>query len=190
MKFIEKIKGLKSRYDECVCSIEGNAILYDLQSSSPPIATHIVFLPMPTNIKNSMIYNYKLIFPNDLLDLYNHMNGADLFWTTCLIGKSNRRIPICRFSLYGIPLTDDRKYIEPYNISVEDLGRPKGTPCNWLKFGSFYFPDDLFRRIMLFVDVESLKVFAVDEEKTECSIVDSWDSVDECLCSVFDMLDC
>lgn len=189
MKFLEKINGLKCKYDKCVCDMKDNAFLYDLLTPSPPLATHIVFAPMPKEVMNNMICNYKLSFPNELLELYNYMNGADLFWTSCEIGKSNRRIPISRLSIYGIPLTDDRKHLEPFNISIEDLGRPKGTPKSWLKFGSFYYPEDLFKRKMLFVDVDSLKVFAVDENEVECSIVENWNSIDECLCYVFDLLD-
>ena len=85
-------------------------------------------------------------------------------------------------------MTNDRKHLEPLNISIEDLGRPKESPENWLKFGSFYYPDNLLKKIDLFVDVESLNVFAVDSEETVCSVVDNWKSIDECLCNLFDIL--
>lgn len=189
MEFLDKINVLKSKYNKNNCDIRDNALLYDLQKPSPPLAKHIIFPPMPKDVMDNMIYNYKLSFPNELLELYNYMNGADLFWTSCVIGKSNRRIPISQLNIYGVPLTDDRKHLEPLNISIEDLGRPKGTPKSWLKFGSFYYPNDLFRRIMLFIDVNSSKVFAVDENESECFIVTNWNSIDECLCYIFDLLD-
>lgn len=188
MKFIEKIKALKEKYAED-CSVMNNAFLYGLKEVTPPLAEHIVFSPMPQKVMDDMIYNYLRTFPKELLELFRYMNGAALFWTTCVIGKSGNCIPISCLDIFGVPLTNDRIHIEPYNISIEDLRRPKETPDSWLKFGAFYRRDNLFDTIWLFVDVDSSKVFAVEDNDEVFTVTDHWSSIDDCLCSIFDLLD-
>ena len=188
MNFVNKINDLIATYDSNVCGARDNAILYGMCNPAPPLATHIVFLPMPIEVMQGMISDYKRTFPKELLTLYNTMNGADLFWSVRYVGKKNIRIPFSYFSIYGIPLTYDREHIEPFNISIEDLNRPKGVPDTWLKFGAYYRPENNINRLDLFVDTEVDRVFAVEHDCDECCVVATWDTIDNCLCCVFDLL--
>ena len=122
--------------------------------------------------------------PAELLNLYRFMNGADLFWSVKKIGT--RQIPFNSLSIYGVPLTFDRLHLEPFNIRIEDLNRPNNTPDSWLKFGSYYSPTVTDIRFDLFVDTESLVVFAVKNGCNVCCIEKSWNSIDCCLCCLLD----
>lgn len=187
MKFLRILDCLRSDYSDN-CKIQDNAVLYGVNNQPPPLAKHIVFNPMPPIAIDDIVSNYKLDFPTELLKFYSKTNGADFFWTLCSLEKSKIQIPFCLFSIYGIPLTHDRKHIEPYNIVIEDLNRPNGVPECWLKFGSYYMPDNLSIRHDLFVDTIQNTVFAVNHEQAECCIMKTWDSIDICLCSIFEFL--
>lgn len=189
MKFLQKINDFVNSCDKDKCGTMDEAVLYDVYDQTPPLARHIIFNPMPKSVMESMIDHYKLTFPKQLLTIYSAMNGATFFWKVIFLGREKIRIPINQLSIYGIPLTYDRQHLEPFNISIEDLNRPKGTPDTWLKFGSFYRPDDMSDRFDLFVDVETEEVFAVKHGVNEdCSVTETWKTVDDCLCCVFDLL--
>lgn len=189
MKFVNKINSLGNAYNCEVCGRQDNAFLYGIYDVQPPLAEHIVYLPMPEEVMRNMISNYKCNFPVELLELYRTMNGADFFWRVRIVGKNRIRIASNCFSIYGVPLTYDRKHIEPFNISIEDLNRPEGTPSNWLKFGSYCRPTDLSDRLDLFVDTDNNMVYSVRHESAECIVVESWDTIDNCLCDVYDLLE-
>ena len=185
MIFLNKIQKLLDEYENCSCAVRDKAFLYGICSQSPPIANHIVYEPMLECEIMNLIDDYKRVIPAELLTLYRFMNGADLFWTVRMIGKK-ARIPICRLSIYGVPLTCDRMHLEPFNIRIEDLNRPNNTPDSWLKFGSYYSPTVTDIRFDLFVDTESLVVFAVKNGCNVCCIEKSWNSIDCCLCCLLD----
>lgn len=186
MKFLSIIRNLKDSVGKELCSVRDNATLIGVIEAPPPLAKHIVFNPMPQKTQQCLLDNYKLPFPPELLDIYRTMNGADLFWSTRIIGK--KRIPYCRLSIYGIPLTTDRKHIEPYNVSIEDLNRPAETPSGWLKFGSYYTPEGTMHRLDMYVDTDQHAVYAVEHDNPLCCIVERWSSIDECLCCIFNTL--
>ena len=188
MIFIEKINKLVYEYNNALCEVKDEAILYGVFEQKPPLAKHIVFNPMPDEVKKSLVENYKLNFPKQLLTLYSVFNGVNLFWRCLTIGEKNIKIPISCFSIYWVPLTYDRQHIEPFNISIEDLNIQNGTPTSWLKFGSYYKPNDLFNRFDLFIDTESEQVFAVKHGIDTCEVSEKWDSIDNCLCCIFDLL--
>lgn len=188
MIFLEKIHSLLNTYESHSCGRRDNAFLYGICNPSPPLATHIVFAPMPKEVQQNLISAYKRSIPTDLLTLYSTMNGADLFWSVRTVGKKNRRIPYSYLSIYGVPLTWDRKHIEPFNICIEDLNRPRGTPNSWLKFGAYCRPENTTQRLDLFVDTETNDVFAVEHDCVECCVAETWDSIDTCLCSVLALL--
>ena len=116
------------------------------------------------------------------------MNGADMFWSVRVVGKNKTRIPCNFFTIFGVPLTNDRKHLEPFNISIEDLDRPDGTPNSWLKFGFYNNPDDISMRRDLYVDTEGMGVFSVEHSSERCVIKDKWDTIDCCLCDIWDIL--
>lgn len=188
MKFVEKIKKLCDSYDLKQCGKKDRARLYGVYENTPPLAEHIVFEPMPTHIMQRMVDNYKLDFPKELLELFKNMNGAEFFWTIKYMGAKKIRIPVSKLTIYGIPITNEREHLEPFNISVEDLGRPKGTPEEWLKFGSYYRPERLSERLDLFANTKNGKVYAIEHDRENCCVEQEWDSIDECLCGIFDLL--
>ena len=188
MKFIKIINSFRDEYKSEFCGRQDSALLYGKYEVQPPLAKHIVYLPMPEEVMQNMISSYKGNFPNELLTLYRTMNGADLYWMVHSIGKNKIRIPRSCLSIYGVPLTYDRKHIEPYNICIEDLNRPEETPNNWLKFGSYYRPEDLTNRLDLYVDTCKNTVYSVENENMNCIVVDSWDSIDHCLCGINELL--
>lgn len=188
MNFLGRIDLLRTSYNCGDCKEQDNAMLYGIYISTPPLAKHIVFMPMTAAVMQKLTISYKRVFPPELLMLYRTMNGGDLFWTARVIGKRNIRIALPRLSIYGVPLTSDRKHIEPYNICIEDLNRPNGTPDSWLKFGSYYRPENLSCRRDLFIDTETKLIYAVLHGGNECIIMDTWDSLDSCLCYIFDLL--
>ena len=185
MIFLNKLQKLLNEYENSSCDIRDNAFLYGICNPAPPVAMHIVFAPMPEKIKNNLIDDYKRTIPPELLTLYSVMNGADLFWTVYTIGKKTR-IPISRLSIYGVPLTCDRKHLEPFNICIEDLNRHDNIPSSWLKFGSYYSPEGTNDRLDLFVDTETLAVFAVKNGRDEYCVHRTWTSIDYCLCCLFE----
>ena len=188
MMFFEKLNNLLGAYDNQLCGTRDGAFLYGICNPTPPLATHIVYPPMPSSVMQGLIDSYRLTIPTELLALYRAMNGAQLFWTVCFVGKNSTRIPYNCFSIHGVPLAWDRKSIQPFNISIEDLNRPKGTPDCWLKFGSYSAPENITIRYDLFVDTQTSAVFATEHNNEECCIVGSWDSIDSCLCFVLDLL--
>lgn len=190
MKFIDKIEEICKEYDKAACGRLDKADIFGIIEDNPSWAEHIVFDPMPPKVQTLLLSNYKRTFPKELLSLYQKMNGADLFRVlrTYSAGKKTFKIPLSCFSIYGIPLTNDRKHIEPYNISLEDTSRPEETPDTWLKFGSYYRPGDFRRRLDLFIDTDSGTCYAVEHEEKNCMVAAQWESLDECLCAVVDRL--
>lgn len=188
LKFVEKLHILIDKYTAVECGMRDNAFLYGICNPSPPLAEHIIFSSMPEDVMQGMINAYKLEFPQELLDLYGVMNGANLFWSVDYIGKKKIRIPFNYLSIYGIPLTYDRMHIEPYNISIEDLNRPRETPDNWLKFGSYQSLENSSIRFDLYVDTDTDHVFSVEHGIKICTVTESWKSIDECLCFLLDTM--
>lgn len=181
MRFLELIDNICETFDNTVTGRRDKASLYGVCDAPPPLAEHIVFDPMPDAVAKCLVNDYRGVFPKELLEIYAVMNGADLFWTVRTT-QSKIKIPLCRVVIYGVPLTSDRKHIEPFNISIEDLNRPAGIPHCWLKFGSYIdFPhnSDTFN---LFVDTDRLNVFAVKKQASNCCVVREWESIDDCLC--------
>ena len=188
MRFIHEINKLKESYDSQVCGIRDNAFLLGKFKKTPPLAEHMVFFPMPHKVKEHLVTSYKRAFPRELLELYDTMNGANLFWSSLFIEKAGIYIPIRYLSIYGVPLTYDRMHIEPFNISIEDLNRPQLTPSNWLKFGDYSTPSSGNTRWDLFVDVDSGCVFSVEHGIKDCTVSENWNSIDESLCDIYDLL--
>lgn len=186
--FVEKIKALDAQFSAEKIKQQENCTLYGVFEKTPPLAKHIVFAAMSEELIQHLIDSYNRTVPAELLTLYRSMNGCNLFWESYLSEKYNIALPMNRFSVYGIPLTF-RERVEPFNISIEDLNRPQGTPQSWLKFGCFYKPNvDFSTRFDLFADTDISAVYAVEHGIETCVVSEQWDSIDTCLCAVFDLL--
>lgn len=188
MRFIKKVRELPGSYCISECKLSENAFYYGVNINPPPLAEHIVYFPMDEDTIKRLIDSYKRKIPDDLLALYRAMNGASLFWREYYDENLDFALPLCCMNIYGVPKSMDRKRIEPLNISIEDLDRPRETPSSWLKFGSYYKLENDSDRLELFIDTDSLNVFSVKQHAPKCKVIDSWKSLDECLCSIFDVL--
>lgn len=187
MRFLNIISDLINSTSNEDCKCLDNAFLIGLFQTPPPIARHIVFAPLSSEKKQQLVESYALHFPADLLLLYGKINGANLFWTTIYNDYLKRSFPLCHFSIYGYPETT-RKRIEPYNISIEDLAHPEGTPDHWLKFGSYISPVAPLSERYLYIDTQSSEIFALTGDKT-IHIAQSWETLDSCLCDIYSQLE-
>ncbi len=186
MRFVEKINALKASYSSDRCGTRDQAELLGKFTKTPPLAAHMIFRPMPSDVQKHLIASYKRTVPAELLKLYDVMNGANLFWGRKTVGTRGMSIPIKYLSIFGVPLTTDRMHIEPFNISIEDLNRPDGTPNAWLKFGNYSMPND--KTYDLFADTDTGRVYSVENRIARCVVSESWESIDEALCTVYDRI--
>lgn len=187
MKFIEKIVSLMSSYPEKECGMMDQGRLYG-KCEELLTAKHVIFLPMPDSVQKSLVADFKRPFPPELLEIYRFMNGGDLFTKPLQI--QGYKISDIHFSIYGVPLTYDRKHLEPFYIRIEDGDRREKVPKTWLKFGS-YKHEKYKDKIGLFVDTDSMKAHSAVHDRTcnKTTILESWKTIDDCLCSVVSYLE-
>lgn len=188
MLFLQKTSDLLHISTASTVKEEVNARLIGSCDKRPDHARHIIYKPMPSAVITHLQQSYKGIVPVQLLHIYREMNGADLFWTTRYLQRAKLHIPTCMLSIYGVPCSDSRMNIEPFNISVEDLLRPKNTPTSWLKFCSYCEPTDLQGKLDLYVNTEDGQVYSMARESNACDTIHSWTTIDSCLCEIFDKL--
>lgn len=188
MQFIEKLAELESTN---TVKVQSNGTkLVGIPEQNPPLAKHYIYSPMSAELKTQLIESYKRTIPEQLLKLYDAANGCNLFWRCMAFGGGKFKIPVAQLSVYGVPAgPNTENTIEPYNISVEDLDRPTVAPENWLKFGSYRdFSRDNLPEYDLFADVDNGKVHSVVRKTVKCKIEHTWESVDDCLCELFDFI--
>lgn len=188
MKFLEKVQSLRDSYDIHDCEIQETVALYGINHSPNPYKDHVIFSPMSEGQIQFLLDSYAGTIPQDLLTIYRAMNGAHMFSTPWSLNVKGETIYLStsHLSLYGIPLTNTRDRYEPYNISLEDAASPEGTPMNWLKFGSYHKLESSANFNDLFVDTDTGKVYAQEHDDLQCTVIKSWESIDECLCDLFD----
>lgn len=193
MNFLEKLISLQEKYTNDIEIQKNGTKLVGLSRQAPPLARHYIYAPMQPGVRSHLIESYRRNFPEELLCVYEVANGFNLFWTYLELGPRRIKIPRAQLSVYGVPNgTSTERSLEPFNISIEDLGRPNGIPDNWLKFGSYQIISNLREwsaEYALFVDVDNGTVYAVDRNEKTCRIEQSWASIDACLCELFDMLE-
>lgn len=183
MRFLDEILVLMNSYPKKSCKDTENAHLLGVFKSKPPIAEHVVYFPLSNELRIQLLGKYKQPFPCQLQQLYSFMNGADLFWTKRKNEQLGFELPVCCFSLYGYSDGVNRSRMESYNISIEDLSRPEGTPKHWLKFGNYRLPSDLNTEMFLFVDTQTQKTYSLLQQ-SKMAIANTWDSIDDCLCDI------
>jgi hypothetical protein len=190
MKFIEKMEQLCKSYRAEDTQLRGTLYLYGVNTfdPKPPLAEHFVFSPMPKTVMEDFVDYYAYPVPEQLLTVYRYMNGVNMFWKVNYFGKKKTRIPIGTFYIYGVPDPYDPRQIEPFNIKIENLNRPKNAPEYMLHFASFYRPGDFDTRYNLFVDTQTQAVYSIENGSKHWEVIDTWDSIDDCLCDVFDLL--
>ncbi len=186
MRFLTFLSQLINQYGDSYAYTENKVLLLNPQEP-PQIADHFIYSPMPEPVMQHLIQSYRRPFPDNLLELYAFTNGLDLFRTLRSITEEIS-LPASRLSVYGVPIFTDRKHLEPLNISLEDLNRFPDTPNNWLKFGCFrdIRHGKQINEYDLYVDTDKYNAYQVERLGMVLSIAGVWNSIDDCLCNLFE----
>lgn len=188
MRFLEKLKELQISYPVKL-QVNGTKLV-GIPEQIPPLAHHYIYAPMSLSLKQLLLDSYKRTIPDELLKIYEMANGCNLFWRCVEFGGGKFKIPMAQLSVYGVPGgPNTADTMEPYNISVEDLDRPAETPENWLKIGCYRdFCQSKPEEYDLFADVDNGTVHSVVRKIEKCRIEQTWESIDNCLCNLFDTI--
>ena len=190
MKFLLLLEELKNKYKPDCKETENHVLLLGGVPTPPPLAKHYIHPPMEKGVMEELLASYTRNFPCELTEIYSVANGMDLFWKECKL-SSGSVFPFCRLSIYGRPVGALRVQLQPYDIRLEDSSRVPGTPESYLKFGLYREIEDFTCKAEyeLFVDTDDNTVCSVDRSLKEFRAERHWDSIDDCLCSLFTQLD-
>lgn len=191
MKFFKILDELKEEYKNNF-KIRDNGTLL-LAPGSVPRACHMLFKPLNNElIEEFLISQCVHRFPEQYIEFLKYSNGANLcnvkVWHT--IKKKKIAAAGGLFVIYGLPRTQPygrpQDMEEPYDVRIEDLARHDEISKMWLKCGNYIHNYDFHKRIDIFIDTETEKVFGC--VKNQKCIVDSWNTLDECFCSIYNSL--
>ena len=188
MDFVDRLTALlQNSKKNTALSDNGVRLLYPTRET-PPLAKHYIFPPMPQAIQQKLIQSYRRPFPEELLEIYNIANGMMLFWERIPVEYEGTKLVLAhaKISVFGVPITHDRKHMEPSNIVLEDFDRMTKYPESWLKFGAA--TDIIENRgraeYCLYFDTECNSVYMID--RSNHSEYGRWQSIDKCLCELYD----
>ena len=192
MDFINLLNSLKEEYKNDLLVRQNGTIL--LGPGTVPRAQHMLFKPLDDKlIEEFLVSQYVYKFPKAYIEFLKYSNGADLCTVKMWHTIKKKRIPTASglFTIYGLPRTQPfgrpADMEEPFDLRIEDLRRHDDIPKNWLHCGNYIRNYDFHTAIDIFVDTESEKVNSCIRNTT--TIVDSWDSLDDCFCSVYHSFD-
>lgn len=192
MRFFVILDELKKQYKNNTITRENGTIL--LGPGTVPRAEHILFKPLDDElIEEFLILKYVFKFPEEYIKLLKYTNGADLCTVRVWHTIKKKRIPTASgfFVIYGLPRTQPfgrpDNMEEPYDVRIEDLRRHNDIPKHWLHCGNYTRNYDLHTVYDIFIDSESGRVFSC--QRDTATVVDSWDNLDDCLCSIYHSLD-
>lgn len=185
MEIIKKIDKLKIEFSENCITRKNGTIL--LEPNTIPNCRHMLFKPITQNIANEfLIDEYKNNFPDEYLRFLFYTNGANLFNVKINIQGFSIAHPL--FVVFGLPLTPPlgraQDTEEPFDLRIEDLARHKDIPDTWIKCGTYTKDYNFDIQNDIFIDTTSNHVFSC--HKNNKKIIDNWNSLDDCLCDVFD----
>lgn len=187
MKFINILNELKKQYEND-CIVRKNETLL-LMPGKIPKSRHMLFKPLKDEyIEEYLIDVYRNKIPDEYIEFLKYSNGACLYSVKINSGKIQYAYGL--FTIYGLPLTPpyDRPQDmeEPFDVRTEDLCRHEDIPESWLKCGKYIKTFDLDMIYDIFIDTETSKVYSCI--RNQCEIVDSWNTLDECFCSIYESL--
>lgn len=192
MEFFNILESLKEQYKDDMTIHANGAIL--LMPRAVPRARHMLYKPLDETIINSfLVSQFTAKFPETYIEFLKYSNGAGLCTTKMWHTIKKERIPTASglFTIYGLPRTPPYgrppELEEPFDMRIEDLKRHKDIPRGWLKCGAYTRNYDFYSQTDIFIDPKDEKVYACIREQNE--IVDSWNNLDECFCSVFHSFD-
>lgn len=187
MEFFNLLSDLKMQYEnDCIERRNGTLLL---GPGKIPNCRHMLFSPLTQEqIQGRLIDEYKNKFPEEYIQFLRYSNGANLF--AVKVTTPNFSFAHDLFVIYGRPFT--RPYSrpadmeEPFDVRIESLACHKEIPLSWLKCGTYIRSDDIGVQTDIFIDTTDEKVYACEKNKKE--IVDQWDNLDSCFCSIFNSL--
>ena len=188
MIFLEILDNLKKEYKNDMKIRENGTIL--LAPGTVPKARHMLFKPLDDKlIEEFLISQYVHKFPSAYIEFLKYTNGANLCTSKMWHTIKKKRIPAAcgLFTIFGLPRTQPfgrpPEMEEPYDMRIEDLGRHSDIPRTWLKCGTYSRNYDFYSETDIFIDTESERVYACIRNQSD--IVDSWNTLDECFCSIY-----
>lgn len=186
MKFVEMLNNLMKDYSEhCLVRKNGTVLL---EPGKIPKCRHMLFPPLSEgHIKEFLLDEYKLVFPEGYLEFLRSYNGANLHWER--IAMNGFEFAHSMLVLYGLPRTQPfgRPFDmeEPFDIRIEDFdNRHKNIPSNYLKCGSYCRKNEEKENVDIFIDTKTglVKSFIRNTD----TLVGEWDNIDVCLCQLFE----
>ena len=192
MEFFKILDTLKEQYKDDMKIRDNGTIL--LSPGTIPRARHMLFKPLDgTLIEEFLISQYIYGFPTMYIEFLKYTNGANLCTTKVWHNIKKKRIPTAGglFTIFGLPRTQPYgrplEMEEPYDMRIEDLSRHEDIPNSWLKCGTYNRNYDLHSETDIFIDPKDEKIYACVRNQNK--IVDSWDNLDECFCSIYHSFD-
>ena len=192
MNFLRILESLKEQYKDDIIIRKNGTVL--LAPGTVPCAKHMLFEPLEDElIEEFLISECVLKFPKEYVEFLKYSNGANLCTTKVWHTIKKKRIPTAGgfFTIFGLPRTQPYgrppEMEEPFDMRIEDLSRHEDIPKTWLKCGSYERLCDLFVKNDIFIDTETEKVYGC--VRRENKIVDSWNNLDECFCSIYHSLE-
>ena len=184
MKFVSILENLKKQHENDV-KIQKNGTML-LHPGKMPRSHHTLFAPLEEElIEEYLVEPYAYEFPKEYIEFLKYSNGAKLCTVELQSGKNS--FAHSMLVLYGLPKTPPFKrpmdMEEPFDLRDEDLARHPNIPQTWLKCGSFVKEDNFYVTFNIFIDTTTGKIYACEKDEEE--ILEQWESLDECLCTLF-----
>jgi len=189
MRYNDYLKKLVTDYkDNCAVRKNGTMLL---GIGKIPNAKHKLFVPLEQrDIDEYLKVFFKYGFPDDLAEILKISNGANLFNIRIYTDKVEfAHVLLC---VLGLPRTSPTGRAfdleEPFDIRVENFARHEEIPDTWIKFAVWTEVENIEKNPTdLFFDCVTNKVYACEKNKKD--VLYSWNSVDDCLCSIIEILE-
>ena len=200
MKFFEILDGIKEANKDDTIVKSNGAMLLDNNGRLFP--RHKLFRPLNDFTMRLCFAFYNQKVPESYLKLLKYTNGAELctvtVWFTIQRKNKTERSAngLGGLSILGLPLKiqtpqtsseqPKERIEEPSNALSENMfRRHEDLPERWFKV-AYYTPIDTDLMLSVYVDPDDDKTYAFDDFATEP--YRTWDSLDECLCSIYEEL--
>ena len=192
MEFFSILESLKEQYKNDMKIRDNGTVL--LMPRSVPRARHMLFRPLDDKlIEEFLVSQCVHKFPKSYIEFLKYTNGANLCTIKLWHTIKKKRIPTAGglFTIFGLPRTQPYgrppEMEEPFDMRIEDLARHDDIPSEWLKCGTYTRNYDMHEETDIFIDTKDEKVYACIRNQN--AIVDSWDNLDECFCSIYHSFD-
>lgn len=185
MKFAGRLAELLRNYKNNFAAQRNGTLV--LGPSETLYCEHLLFQELSDkDIQMHLVPCWEGDFPTALVELLKIANGAKLFNVHLNCGDFTMTSSM--LIILGLPRTPPfrrpKDMEEPFDIRVENLHN--FAPSSWLKFASYIPNFDFHARRNLFVDRHTGKVYACHANEAE--VLQEWDSIDQCLCEIYDAL--